>query len=898
MSTTYGETVSSTAWPAGGTLGEKTASTVYGDSGIELGVTPAAAAWPPVFTTGSLPLGLYAIRQGGNTGSLDGLTRLDKVDVLIISAFKAGDGGALVASVRAANPAIKILCYKAASELITGTTTTRNSNTGIHYNEAVTYDATSGAGDKWILKDSGGNAIPNWYGYSYYYGGDIGLASFQTRWYNNVKDTIVGYGLDGVFVDNTLATYPNLFSGGPAPVKYATQAAWETAMAAFSGSSGAFTLLKNDGYLVYPNAHKYIDDGTDHSQGIKDWWTRIAPGVTGFFHEYWMEESSNLTITRRENPPSGAGAYRNYANLIPHAQALGKGFMGHTQSPQQAGNEYMGIYGRAAFLLKWDGLTGSYYGWSIGGSADDYSAQVNYSIGTPVGAEVEIQAATFRRYYTQGAVVLNAHASIGYTLTASPDGRAYTDYAGAAITYPVTVASGRAVVWRTTSAPSASGATYNDEVLAETALKAFHKMAGNANDSKGTAHGTAGAGVTFAAASLITGDTEAAATFSGAVNTARISLPSPGLSGASTFASEIFARTGLKHQWRLGEAAGSGTVTDAKVAASGTVGAGVTLGSSSLLTGDANTAASFNGTATAKITLADPAAGTAPWQVEFVANPTGVGSVGATGFGTMFGIGYGSRLLWEPSSGKLLAQFGGANVYSTANAVPAATTSLIGVGWTGTEIVLTVNGVEVGRGAATAASLTGTLYLGAYEATITNYAYSGKIDEFAVYTALIATSTLAADYTRMTAASSGSWAVETWVKDNGPGAVGDTAYGTVFGVDFARRLLLDPLNNFLLAQFSGASIQTAVGSVASAVRHHLVVEYEASVNLVKVYIDAVLKGSSTPTSTPKLDAAVYVGAYESTITNYAYKGDQQKFAIYSSALGITRIQSHYQNGTT
>jgi hypothetical protein len=114
--------------------------------------------------------GIYYNRQGGSGGSLDGATHLNLVDGIIASSFKFNDGGALRASIVAANPLIKIFGYKTLADMLPltgGTDTTahrRDVNAGVSTTEADAHDAANPT-DLWTLKASGGSPLVGGTGY-------------------------------------------------------------------------------------------------------------------------------------------------------------------------------------------------------------------------------------------------------------------------------------------------------------------------------------------------------------------------------------------------------------------------------------------------------------------------------------------------------------------------------------------------------------------------------------------------------------------------------------------------------------------------------------------------------------------------------------------------------------
>lgn len=183
---------------------------------------------------------------------------------------------------------------------------------------------------------------------------------------------------------------------------------------------------------------------------------------------------------------------------------------------------------------------------------------------------------------------------------------------------------------------------------------------------------------------------------------------------------------------RLGEASGS-TAVDAIGTLDGTVQAGVTLGATGLLVGDADTAAAFDG-AQGKIAFPNPAL-TGAFSIEVLFKPTGAGSVGLTTYGTIIGWGAPStrRLMYNNSTGGFLIEAGGVALTAPAGTAALSATHHLVYTWDLLSQKLYVDGNLIVESVTSSISLNTAFFLGSYLATSANYSFKGTIDELLLY---------------------------------------------------------------------------------------------------------------------------------------------------------------------
>ncbi len=271
-----------------------------------------------------------------------------------------------------------------------GTDVNVNWSTGVPYNQA--------AANGWLLTDASGNLLTN-QSYAGDYVGDVGSSSYQQAWISNVLAYLAANpGVDGVFVDDVLYDLKPL--AGTEAAKYPTQQQWATAMSSFVAAVG--NALRSHGYYLAVNASGYVpgDSNSDNGTNTVAWWQQLGPSVNGLMNEYYME-TSNGTDTLRSTGGSWAQNWDGWQRLVATAQSMGDDFYGVMYGA--AGNTAAMTYGKASFLLDWNGGGGAFmYGNNDG--SDPTSSAWTTSIGTPAAAKQQVGVGWMRRY--SGGVVL------------------------------------------------------------------------------------------------------------------------------------------------------------------------------------------------------------------------------------------------------------------------------------------------------------------------------------------------------------------------------------------------------------------------------------------------------------------------------------------------------------
>lgn len=288
-------------------------------------------------------------------------------------------------------------------------------STGVPYQQALA--------NGWLLKDSGGDLLVN-KAYPSNYVGDVGNPDYQHAWAANVLAYLrANPGVDGVFIDDVL--YDLVPMTDVEAAKYPTQQSWARAELSFVEYVGSD--LRSHGYYVLVNASGYVrgDSSSDNGTNTARWWQELGPYVSGLMNEYW-QETSNGTDMLRSTGSSWTQNWDGWQRLVQTAQSMGRDFVGITYG-SSADTRAM-VYGKASFLLDWNGGGGAFIYMTRDGSDPANSAWTK-SIGLPVGAKQQIGVG-WRRTYSNGIVVVNASSTTSQTFRL---GGTYLTPSGAAV---------------------------------------------------------------------------------------------------------------------------------------------------------------------------------------------------------------------------------------------------------------------------------------------------------------------------------------------------------------------------------------------------------------------------------------------------------------------------------
>jgi Hypothetical glycosyl hydrolase family 15 len=401
-------------------------------------------------TTAAVP-GIGVIRLGESASI--GSSNLPRYATVILAPHKYS----YIPQIKSASPGTRVLVYKNPMSIV-DCPNVDTCSAGVTLAQARAHDAAY-PNDPWILRDAAGNPVRN-PSYSYFWLGNVGSASYRQQWLANVANT-KRLGWDGVDIDDVLAQVSG-WSKGVYPKLYPSDAAWESAMAGFMAYVGP--QLKARGMYVLANAYKYgAADGSDTAA----WWRTVGPYLNGLMREYWVQNPNNVTQMYDTNPCCWTGNWLGWLSLADTAKSVGAHFFGLMRGSST--DTHMLQYGRASFLLVWDGGASSYM-FMPSDAVDPWNPAWTTDIGTPLAPRYQVGVG-WRRDYSAGTALVNPNASSAQAFNL---GGSYLTPSGATVTsltlQPVngmvlTKASTSVSVPANTSAPTISGTAQQGQTL-------------------------------------------------------------------------------------------------------------------------------------------------------------------------------------------------------------------------------------------------------------------------------------------------------------------------------------------------------------------------------------------------------------------------------------------------
>jgi hypothetical protein len=291
-----------------------------------------------------------------------------------------------------------------------GTDVNVNWSTGVPYSQA--------SANGWLLTSSSGSLLTNT-SYAGNYVGDVGSSGYQQAWITNVLAYLQAHpGIDGVFIDDVLYDLKPL--AGTEAAKYPTQQQWAAATVSFVKAIG--TALRSHGYYVALNASGYIPGDTNSNDGTNTitFWKRLGPYANGLMDEFYDETA---TTQLRATGTAWYQQWDGWQRLINTAQSMGNDFFGLMHGP--VGDAHRMSYGKASFLLDWNGGGGAFI-YQPGSRGDPWNGAWTRDIGRPIGPKHQVGTAWFRRY-RDGIALVNPSPSTSQHLDL---GRTYLSPAG------------------------------------------------------------------------------------------------------------------------------------------------------------------------------------------------------------------------------------------------------------------------------------------------------------------------------------------------------------------------------------------------------------------------------------------------------------------------------------
>jgi Hypothetical glycosyl hydrolase family 15 len=310
-----------------------------------------------------------------------------------------------VARLKAANPRLEALVYKDMAS-------TRSYSCGGLVPAGIDYCSANTHHPDWFTLDAGGQRI-EWSGFSGHWQMDVGTVAYQDQWAANVIAELRKRRWDGVFVDNANADQSG-YLGGRSMQEYPTQPAYQAATRSFLARVCPRIIAA--GFLCLPNIQA---NPTLAGAALWSDWIQFTSGGT---REYWMKWGWG------SDGRFGDGGWSDLQGVFAAVQNAGKIFLPVTYAPPP--DVVSARYGRASFLLAWNGGPSSFIYAPTPEAQDPWSPEFAFDIGTPTGARYQVGQA-WRRAYTGGTVVVNPSSTVAQTVTLGatylhPDGSPVT----------------------------------------------------------------------------------------------------------------------------------------------------------------------------------------------------------------------------------------------------------------------------------------------------------------------------------------------------------------------------------------------------------------------------------------------------------------------------------------
>jgi hypothetical protein len=281
-------------------------------------------------------------------------------------------------SLKAANPAMKVLMYKNLSAMLAASPN-GNAGTGVTTQEAAAHP-------DWYLLNTSGSKF-NFWGYDYLWAADIGNRAYQDRWAANVAAKLNADSWDGVFVDDTNPTIRYHYN--PSQVaKYPSDAAY--AAATGSALSVIGPALKAQGKLVIPN----FGDWRNYRGTVTSWLPHVSGGMEEQFTK-WGNDPSTGYLTGAD--------WDSQLTALKETQAAGKYSLIVSHSTSEDANAAR--YGWATTLLAGTGKAS--YSLAENYTGQNWFPEYDYDLGKAVGVETKLSSGVHKRVFERGIVLVN-----------------------------------------------------------------------------------------------------------------------------------------------------------------------------------------------------------------------------------------------------------------------------------------------------------------------------------------------------------------------------------------------------------------------------------------------------------------------------------------------------------
>jgi hypothetical protein len=280
---------------------------------------------------------------------------------------------------KAANPDLKVLLYK-------NLTSSRKDCTATECGSGLPYQTADSQHPEWFLLNKQGQRIA-FNDYPDLWAMDVGSASYQTQWADNVINEVKRDGWDGVFLDDvdlSMMYHYDVTNIAKYPSDSAWQAATQSALAAIGPR------IKAAGKLAVANIGSW-----SQYPAVGDSWLSYLDGG--------MEEHFAKWGSYADGGYADQGTWQKQMNSLKYAQDQGKVFLAVTHSAN--GDETAARYGWASTLLEAQGS--AEFALHDDYTYENWFPEYDYDIGDPTGPESTDSTGIHRRVFSNGIVVVN-----------------------------------------------------------------------------------------------------------------------------------------------------------------------------------------------------------------------------------------------------------------------------------------------------------------------------------------------------------------------------------------------------------------------------------------------------------------------------------------------------------
>lgn len=284
---------------------------------------------------------------------------------------------------------------------------------------------------QWFLRDAAGQPL-RFDDFPSLYAMDVSNPEFRALWTSNAIALVKAGGFQGSFLDDVMI---NLAHGMSGRIAGMTDAQYADAMIGFMQQVG--TSFRQEGLETSANTGADPWNAGDVAKAEV-----LAASLGNIHREFWIRWGAycNEPGTRFTDPVSdGNPALSTMLDYQRRLQAKGATVSAADYGHDVAtGDDQAAMrYGRASFLLAWDGRSGSSYLYRNCGAADPAAEHWTREMGNPTGAVATQVGGAYQRSFDRGLVLVNPQAGSAVTIKL-PKGT-YKDTSGATIRGSVTL---------------------------------------------------------------------------------------------------------------------------------------------------------------------------------------------------------------------------------------------------------------------------------------------------------------------------------------------------------------------------------------------------------------------------------------------------------------------------